>query len=182
MNSVLRLRPSIALDSKTLHRVSALLRAIEDLDDEPTGVLRLYPAGQVYLESGRVCWALFPGQQARLVQLLRHQRNPPIPEATLSEVIHESQSSHTPFVKSLVDSGKLTREGLRAALLSHSAENMARMAHFKWSVEEFVPFRGSTYGSEFVFSTVELLTSLGASKFLAQSGAARRHLSESLKG
>ena len=176
----LSLRPSIPVDSSTLHHVSDLLAVIEDLEGNPTGVLNLAPFGQIYLEKGRICWVMYPGQQQRLGQLLRYQRNPPIDPALLTQIVKECQESNTPLGEALLESGEISEEGLRAALLSHSAESMARIANSPWKVEGFDS--DTKYEARFLFTTVDLMTHLGAAKHLTLSAVAKKNLAAALVG
>lgn len=157
-----------------------LLGVIEDLDGAKTGVLRLRPFGRIYIEAGRVCWAVYPGQQHRLRQLLRHQRNPPIAPEVFEQIVRECQHTNAPFGEALVASGKITEDGLRAALLSHSTESLARIAVSQWQVERFEETVGRRFDAKFVFGTVELMTQLGAGRHLALAAVAKRILCEAL--
>lgn len=177
----LSLRPSIPVDSSTLHHVSDLLTVIEDLDASKTGVLKLRPFGQIYLEKGKICWVMYPGQQHRLGQLLRYQRNPPIDSAFLLQLVKECQEQGTPLGEALLSSGEISEEGLRAALLSHSAESMARIANSPWKVECFDAPPGVKYDARFLFTTVDLMSHLGAAKHLTLSAVAKRSLGKALK-
>lgn len=178
----LSLRPSIPVDSSTLHHVSDLLAVIEGLDGRPTGVLKLAPFGQIYLEQGKICWVMYPGQQQRLGQLLRYQRNPPIDSSLLVKIVRECQETNTPIGEALLASGEISADGLRAALLSHSAESVARIANSHWKVEGFDAHGETKYEARFLFSTVELMTHLGAGKHLTLSAVAKKSLNDALVG
>ena len=178
----LSLRPSIPVDSSTLHHVSDLLAVIENLDGRPTGVLKLAPFGQIYLEQGKVCWVMYPGQQQRLGQLLRYQRSPPIDPSSLLKIVRDCQETNTPIGEALLASGEISEAGLRAALLSHSAESMARIANSRWRVEGFDAAGETKYEARFLFSTVELMTHLGAGKHLTLSAMAKKALHDALVG
>lgn len=178
----LSLRPSIPVDSSTLHHVSDLLGVIEGLEGHPTGVLKLLPFGRIYLEQGRVCWVMVPGQQQRLGELLRYQRNPPIDSSLLLKIVKDCQEQNTPLGEALLRSGEISEEGLRAALLSHSAESIARISNSHWKVEGFYAQDEAKYDARFVFSTVELMTHLGAGKHLTLAAVAKKSLTNALVG
>jgi hypothetical protein len=173
-------RPSIPFDTKGLNHVTGLLRVIESLPPKATGVLRFLPHGEVYLEDGYVCWATYPGQRQRLEQLLCYQQSPPLELENLGRIIDDCRNRQTSLCEALIASGGVSEAGLRAALLSHSAECVARIASSGWYGPIFDSRASTGLDARFVFSTVELLTQLGAGKHLALSARARKTLADAL--
>lgn len=166
---------SIFPDPELLEGAVAVLRRIESMSDDATGVLR-FPGGSILLESGRVCWAVASTMEQRLTDLLRHQRSPPLDRRFLEEVLASCQRDSRPLGEALLASGEISESGLRTALFRQSVEAIAHIARTRGVGAEFVPHQGSAYDARFLFCTAEIFAALGARRDRALAAAARRQL------
>ena len=112
----------------------------------------------------------------RLSSLLRQQRSPPLEHDYVESVLRECQATGRPLGEALLAGGQISEEGLRAALFSHVAEAVARIALSGARCDTFNPRPGPGYDPHFVFSTAEVLAALGARRNRALAAAARRQL------
>jgi hypothetical protein len=141
--------------------VLRVLSELETLPAEANGALAFGDgtcvSGVVLLEQGRVCWAAAHGLRRRLTDHLRDACDPPLDTEEVEQLVHACRSGGKPVGEALVAMGRLTPEGLRAALLHHTAECLAAGEH--WTAPaRWVPHRARGYQSAYTFRPLELLT------------------------
>lgn len=162
----------------------SLLERVEQLTPGATGALLCAAgselAGTVLLENGRVCWASSARMRRRLTDLLLEQSRPPLDRARLEAVYRRGRDSGEPLGETLVTLGLVTRDGLRSALLRHSAEAMLSIAACDALSFAFVEHRKRRYDATFTFPPAEVLASLGADSRRELADAAREELSRVL--
>jgi hypothetical protein len=168
--------PSIPADAPLLVRATELLSAIEDLPEDAAGVVRYGAHGLVLIEGGAVCWAVARGMKQRLTELLRHQRNPPLPRPFMEDLFDECRRTGAHLGEALLKSGEVSETGLRTAIFRHTAEAIAHIARSGERKGLFAPHARSGYDARFVFTPPELLASLGARQDRALAAAARLEL------
>lgn len=172
--------PSIPADSSLLLNALRLLDGVEALPETASGAMRFGSRGLLLIESRRVCWGVANGMSQRLTELLRRQRNPPLPRAVVEQIFRECKETGRHLGEVLLESGDVSEEGLRAALFRHTTEAVAHIARAGGRASEFVPYAGTRYDARFAFGTTEIFASLGARRDRALGVAARRHLEDAL--
>jgi hypothetical protein len=159
--------------------VVAPLVAIEDLPEGSTGALVFREGaidrGAVFIEGGRVCWAVALHMRRRLTDLLRHQTEPPLEPTVVERVYRQCRVDSRPLGEALVESGIVSECGLRCALRQHNAEAIALLGSTR-GVREWRAHRNRRYDAKFTFSTAELLVSVGALQDDEKASTARGRL------
>jgi hypothetical protein len=177
------LRPEIsaALDGPSAVR---LLETIEQLPAGATGALLINPgspegepSGSVLVEGGRVCWAVATGMKERLTDILRHQASPALDRALLEDAYRRCRVHRKPLGEYLVESGLVSRDGLRRALRQHTGEAVAVLSRASDRSTEWREHRSKRYDASFTFSPSELLVGLGALRgyYKAREASERLH-------
>ncbi|MCB9594777.1 MAG: hypothetical protein H6719_18800 [Sandaracinaceae bacterium] len=172
----LTIPPSIPADAALLHGAVELLGTIEELPSDATGVLGFGSYGKVLVESRSICWAVALGMEQRLTELLRHQRNPPLPREFVDDLFRECKRTGRHLGETLLASGEISEAGLRTALFRHTTEAIAHIARSGAKCEGFVPHAQAGYDARFVFTPPEVLASIGGRCDRALAAAARVHL------
>lgn len=134
--------------------------------------------GTVFVEKGRVCWAVAPGLARRLVDLLREGL---VSGGTsvLEEAFRTCRSEGRPLGEHLVSSGIVSESDLRAALLRHSAESLVASCRER-SRACFMPRGPRGYSPWFTFDTPTLLVEAGDVLVPSAARRARAVLASSL--
>jgi hypothetical protein len=137
--------------------------------------------GTVLVERGRVCWAVASSMRRRLTDIMRNQRDPPLPAEDLERIYAECVEAGKPLGETLLERGIVSESGLRSALRQHSAEAIALLSfppkEFTWK-----PRRAASYDPRFTFTASELMVSLGALVDVSAARAARLRLRQALAG
>jgi hypothetical protein len=145
--------------------VLALIHTIESLPPSATGALFFgppsSPLGLILLENGLVCWAGAEPMSGRLGELIRARLDPGASQGDLDGVIRRCRAEATPIGEALVSGGLLSSDGLRDALLQHTAEAVLALAARSEEPPAWLA-RAKPFGARFTFSPVELLVSAGA--------------------
>lgn len=143
-----------------------LLEGIESLESGSTGALSYgsasQPRGTVFVEDGRVCWAMAGTSGRRLTDLLARQSDPPVEPSKLEAVYQHCRRVGTPLGEALVSSGLVSPDGLRAALLQHTTECIAVMSPSSSRAPVWAPHRHERYNARYTFTPAEILVRLGA--------------------
>lgn len=168
------------LDACTLGSAIQLLQRVEALPDAATGALAFGEEGAIFVESGRICWAVAPNMRARLRELVTREATTPDARTAVDAVLATCKRDSLPLGAALVDSGLVSPAGMRAAFARHTGEAIARLASLRELPVRFREHTRHTYTPPFVFSTVELLASLGAAEQAALVKRAEAHLAEVL--
>jgi hypothetical protein len=154
--------------SETIHppTVLRLLRGIDGLPEDATGALVIAssggPEGTILVEDRRVCWAAASEMGNRLTSLLRAQGGVTAPAEAFEEVFEECHRRGKPLGETLVRRGLVSRDGLKCALLEHTAEAIARLTARSHLILGWTPSRVKRYDAQFTFTSVELLCAVGA--------------------
>lgn len=120
------------------------------------------PDGTLFLERGRLCWAVASGMRTRLSDLLRADASPPLSAETLEGVYQRCRRERRPLGEMLVDGGFVTPDALRRALLHHTAEAVVLLTERDCRGERWVEHRGAAYDARFTFSAAEIWCAGGA--------------------
>jgi len=132
---------------------------IDDLSTDQSGELVFLeagdtPAGAVFVENGRVCWAAARGLARRLSDLLAASAN--LDANAMESLYDECKRQRRPLGEFLVETQRMTAGDLRAALLKHTTESLNALCTHD-SNAAWIPRRSGGYSPRFTFSTVELL-------------------------
>ena len=176
----LTLPPSIPATIGALDAVAIVLNHVDELAPDATGALQFGASGTILVQLGHVGWAVAPPMEQRLTQLLRLQHSPPLDARAIEDVLAECRRQGVSLGEGLLSSGVVSEEGLRTALFRHSTEAITHIAEAGALCDGFVRHAGAGYDPRFVFSTAEILASLGALRNRALAAAASRHLREVL--
>ena len=164
------------LGAEALRGAVDVLRAIEGLPSDATGVMGFGERGTILVEAGRICWAVAPGMGRRLTELLRQQRNPPIDRSLLRQLVHQCERTKQPLGEALLAGGHITEAGLRAALFRQTEEAIAHIGLAGARRPRFIPHTKAGYDPRFRYSTSEILVALGARNDRAHAKVAQQHL------
>jgi hypothetical protein len=172
--------PSIPASLGTLDAAAIVLNHVDELAPDATGALSFEDGGTILVQLAHVCWAVAPGMERRLTQLLRLQHNPPLDGDRIEDAIEECRRRGVSLGEGLLGTGVVSEEGLRSALFRHTTEAIAHIAEAGSLCDGFVRHAGAGYDPRFVFSTAEILAALGALRNRALAAATTRHLREVL--
>lgn len=172
--------PSISIGPSVMSGAIQLLSHVELLPPDAVGTLGFGPDGVILIERGKICWAVASGMTRTLSRLLREQRSPPLDQAYLERLLRDCESSGKAMAETLLATGQVSEDGLRAALFGHIAEAVARIVSSGAQSDGFAPQGGPSYDPRFVFSTADVLAALGARANRALAVASRRALSSVL--
>lgn len=146
--------------------VLRVLSELESLPAEANGALAfgegLTVSGVVLVEHGRVCWAAAHGLRRRLTDHLREACEPKLSHDEVEALVAACRIESKPVGEALVSQGRITPEGLRAALLQHTAESLSSGEHWT-AAARWVPHKARGYQSAYTFHPVELLSYASAS-------------------
>jgi len=166
------------LSETSAEAVVTLLEHVESVGAARSGVFTIAGTdgrGMVLVEEGRVCWASSREMRRRLTDLLCAEGSD---RATIEEVVQACRRDRTPIGEALLRAGVVTEGGLRAALLRHTSEAIAKLSGGE--SESFVPHRHARYDARFSFTPLELLTSIGASWHPEDEDRGRAELAQTL--
>jgi hypothetical protein len=143
-------------DAVAWTRVYDALARVEDLEPGESGLLSFGADardGGILVEKGRICWAVAPGMQRRLKDLLRTTDRGDI---DFDRIYERCRANGNLLGQTLVDEGWITGPELEAALRTHSAESLVELCATddapSWTS------RGSRgYLPRFTFRPVDLL-------------------------
>lgn len=160
-------------------KIAALLRRIDDLPPGANGALVFEDAakGVVLVEAGRVCWAASASRRTRLTDRLRQATR--LSASEWESMFRRCVEAGTPFGQTMVRLGILRAADLRAALLEHTSEALARLAAGEHE-PRWVEVPGRRYDAEFTFSPAELLAHASDAQWGPLADLARRNLRELL--
>ncbi len=162
----------------TMGGVRSILQQVEGLPPGRGGALELEGRGTILCDARRVCWATAPGCTTRLGELLRHQRNPPLPKSYLTEVVRRCRIDGQRLGEALLATGEISERGLRAALLHQTCEAIGAMADAGNGAMAFRPLAPEAvrHDGRFAFYPAELLAAIAARAHPAVAILARRRL------
>lgn len=154
-----------------------VLREVERLPAGAAGVLRFGDRGTLLCDAGLVCWASATGARERLGELLRRQRNPPLPRRYLAEVVKTCRAESRPLGEALLATGEVTEKGLRAALFRQTCDAIERLAEGT-ERPTFTPLADDAvhYDHRFAFHPTEILVQIGSRGHKAMAVLATREL------
>jgi hypothetical protein len=118
------------------------------------------PIGAVFVENGRVCWAAASGLARRLSDLLAASAG--LDSAAMEDHYRHCKRLGAPLGEHLVNAGLVTAEGLRSALLKHTAESLEVLCA-PGHAAQWVSRRRGGYSPRFTFRTPEVLSHIFAS-------------------
>ncbi len=175
--SARRSSPALGVSPGAL--ISALVMIENQTPERASGALIFYDEqherGVVFLEEGRICWAVAGDMHRRLTDLICSQTQPPLDPGTLELTYAKCRAENTPLGEALVDGGVVTERGLRNALCQHSTEAIALLHRSNTTRVVFKSHTQQRYQARFTFSTSDLLVSFaGLVRPEAASRAKRR--------
>lgn len=145
-----------------------LLERVEALQESQCGVLRLVDRGarhgSIYVERGRICWAVADGMQQRLTDMVLQEALLPVVRSDLERLYMRCRDEGEPLGQTLVACGIIDEAGLYSALGRHSAEALVRMSGWGALVEGFQEHAERTYDAMFTFEPVALLSWVGSER------------------
>jgi hypothetical protein len=143
-----------------------LLRGIDALSRGATGALtfgeRGSRRGTILIEDRRVCWAGSSDMENRLTDILRTQRQDPLPAEAFEEVYQDCRRRNLPLGETLVARGLVSSAGLRLALRQHTAEAMVQLSAAPGLSLSWTSNGSLRYDAQFTFGTPELACCVGA--------------------
>jgi hypothetical protein len=113
----------------------------------------------------------------RLTTLLGELHDPPLDRDYLDE-LYRSCRHQAAFIDALLASGRVSANGLRAALMAHTLEAILHIASSDAPFQEFLP--NKRYNARFSFSTAELLAAIGAQRDRTRAERAHAELDQVL--
>jgi len=136
--------------------------------------------GAVLIERGRICWAV-AAQMPRHLSHLLISRAEGLDEARLALAYDACRSDGRPFGEGLVESGLISAEGLRHALVDHTIDGLAALAsERRGTTQRWLSREERSYDPRFTFSTVELAATAGAREHGDAAERSRSTLSAAL--
>jgi hypothetical protein len=157
-----------------------LLTWIEELPADAVGALTFDSAGVILVERRRVCWALSDAMTFHLTDVLCRIATPPIERSAVEAVYRHCKEHGVPISTALLSSGLISEVGLRLALREHNREALLRLSETTAMPTRFRKLAEKSYDARFVFSTAELLASLGAAADERRAARADAELTRSL--
>jgi hypothetical protein len=130
------------------------LSSVERLGPSASGLLTFgeVPAGGIFVEEGRICWAAAHGLERRLRDLLRRD----VDGREIERAYRESTLEGRPFGQALVARGLIESRELERALRRHSAESLVKLCAGRssthWSAR-----KGRGYSPRFTFPALDVL-------------------------
>lgn len=168
------------VERRSVLSAGVLLGHVEDAYAGRTGAVLVGPSndpvGTLFLEGGRLCWAVANGMRTRLTDLLRASATPALSQETLEALYQRCRRERRPLGEALVEGGLVTAPALRAALLRHTAEAVVRLSQREHGGEHWVGHRGAAYDARFTFSAAEVWCAGGAMVDPELAAATRREL------
>ncbi|WP_394841963.1 hypothetical protein LZC95_33420 [Pendulispora brunnea] len=165
--------------------VNAAVRLLEEIEQLPagaTGALLVAsstgPAGSVFVENGRVCWAVANGMRHRLTDLLRHQTDPPLAPALVEDVYRACIQGGGLLGEELVNRGIVSGDGLRRALRQHTSEAMMLLSRTRDEQRPgaWVTHRRRRYNAKYTFLPSEILVGIARQRVGSSALDAHAHL------
>jgi hypothetical protein len=151
-----------------------LLERIEVLDAAATGSYALGEARShvlVFVQHGRVCWAVSRSMRGRLTDLLVEQGGRRVGREAFEGAYLDCKALRRPLGELLVERGLVTVDELRSALRAHTCEALASAEAAQYARLRFTAHDAPTYDARFTFSPLELL--LGVARALSPACVSR---------
>lgn len=146
-----------------LRGVGDLCAFVDELAPDAVGELVVDgpgPAGAIFVEHGRVCWAAVRGMARRLTELLVVRAGGDA--ASMERSYRECQREGARWGEWVVAKGILSASDLRATLFEHTLESLSVLCRRGGDVRWCARAHGG-YNARFTFGTAELLVRAGAS-------------------
>ncbi len=164
-----------------------LLKGIDSLPQGATGALvftsRDTPQGTVLIEDNRVCWAAASNMERRLTDILRRQTDPPLRVDDFEAIYEECHQNKIPLGETLLKRQIVTSDGLWRAIRQHTAEAIAMLSTTEKKLTPvWASNRARRYDAQFIFSTAEILSSIGAFGNEGEAAEATRILNQITPG
>ncbi len=154
------------VDALDVNAAVRLLDEVEQLPTDATGALLIAApggvAGSVFVENGKVCWAVATGMRRRLTDLLRHQTDPPLGADAIEEVYRACMQGGGKLGEELVRRGVVSTDGLRRALRQHTSEAMMLLSRMRDEHRpgSWVAHRQRNYNARYTFLPSEILVGI----------------------
>lgn len=143
----------------------AVLDVVDDLPHNATGEFAVEVSGRpvvrVYVEDSRVCWIAARGLSRRLSDLLLARIRPPITREQIEGMFQRGVRDRRPLGELLVETGLLTADDLRSALLDHTVESLVAVSG-ECGVARWIPRKQRRFDASFTFVTGDLAVATGA--------------------
>ncbi|MCW5802896.1 MAG: hypothetical protein KIT31_10960 [Deltaproteobacteria bacterium] len=139
-------------------RVYDALARVEDLEPTDSGVLAFGAeprAGGILVEKGRICWAVAPGMQRRLKDLLAARTSER--GIDFDRIYERCLANGSLLGQTLVDEGWISASELEAALRTHSAESLVALCSNSGEPPSWTSRGSRGYLPRFTFRPIELL-------------------------
>lgn len=157
-----------------------LLSKVETEGKDAPHIWRFVGAGEVLTAGGRICFAAADGLRQRVGDLLRHQRNPPLPRRFMTEAVARCRREEIPLGEALLATEQIRPDGLRAALMEQTTEAIARLGSARVEGTVVTPLAQVPHDGSFCFTPAEILAHLGARADMAAAVVAKKTLREML--
>lgn len=158
-------------------RFLAAMRAVETLPRNARGALmvetREEAIGTILIEQNRVCWSAAPGMSGRFRDILLSHCDEAIDRDQFEAVCKRCQRDSKPLSETLVMSGWMTADQMRAAIKQHTIESLltvdATVASLCGSRTREWPMRwidhaGPGFNPRYTFGPVEVLAAAGVQR------------------
>jgi hypothetical protein len=157
-----------------------LLTWIEELPADAVGALTFDQAGVILVERRRVCWAVSDAMTLHLTDVLCRLATPPIERRSIEAIYRHCKERSVSVSTALLASGLVSEAGLRLAFREHNREAILRLSETTSMPTRFRKLAEKSYDNRFLFSTAELLVSLGARMDERRAARAEAELVRSL--
>lgn len=162
-----------------LHALRDMLERVETLPEEACGALLFSDSGNrkgtLYVEHGRICWAVARGMGRRLTDLVLGEAASGITHTQMEALYKACRVDGRPWGQTLVEQGVIEPAGLRLALAKHTAEALSAMSQWSRPTCHWLDRGQVSYDAMFTFSTPEIAATVGASR---HAGARAERLAE----
>ena len=158
-------------------RLFSAMRVVESLPASARGALmvetREEAIGTILIEANRVCWGAAPGMGGRFRDILLSHCDDSVQRAELDAVCKRCQRDSTPLSETLVLSGWMSADQMRAAIKQHTIESLltvdATVASLcgnqtrQWPMR-WIDHAGLGFNPRYTFGAVEVLEAAGVQR------------------
>jgi hypothetical protein len=167
-----------AVEADLLDAAAQVLLSVDDAPRDIAGVLAFGDDGFILIENRKVCWAVANEMSVSLTDILSKQANPPVSRLDLERVYRRCKQERKALGEGLVESGLVSAEDVRRALVAHHAEAIGRLAYQGGQATRFTPTKLTGYDPRFTLSTAEALASLLPERLTEYKLRAQAHLQQ----
>lgn len=157
--------PSTPPLSCDLSALFDIVERVESLPEEACGAFlftdRDAKKGMIYIERGRLCWAVVRGMGRRLTDLVLREASRDISLENIEALYQSCRVEGRPWGQTLVEQGIVDPDGLRTALARHTAEGLSAITGFRQASCSWLDKGDASYDAMFTFDAAEMGALIG---------------------